>query len=437
MIDEKATKKEFGYISSELSPGSNKPIIFICNSCEKRVKTRRNTYNEKRQCLSCTRKIVKVSKDSIIKDIARVAKQLEHQPTAKEYVKVGKYALETLKRAFGKGWKETLIELGYNIVRRKNDQYSFEEIKADLVAVKQKLGHVPGMKEYLENGKTNYAVIKRATRSKSWAEAMKKVFNITEEEAKKFAQGARPKDIEPKLEELRQLAKKLKRTPSSSDARRNGINTKTLRNHLGSKWTEIVIAAGLDPNKLTQLSLSHLTTDKEILKDVKRVIRELGKSPRLSDYEEKGKFGRKILKSRFGSWQTVLEAAGLEIENRYKEHKAGIYKPTEYYLEKLRELAKKLGHVPTSTEAAKEGIRCWQLNERLNTNWAGVIEAAGLKAEGLSKYALYVKEQEVIEDIRQVVGILGKIPSRVEYIKHGKFDINLVFGGFCISPEKD
>lgn len=65
MIDEQRTLEKFGYTSDELSYGSHKPIIRVCDKCGKIQNIMFHNYNKSKYpnlCLQCVAKLLEVRK---------------------------------------------------------------------------------------------------------------------------------------------------------------------------------------------------------------------------------------------------------------------------------------------------------------------------------------------------------------------------------------
>lgn len=429
MIDEQATYQKFGYWPSKLKAGSNKHIVYLCAMCQIPVLTPLRCYKEGSKCRSCARRVKRISKEDIAQDISRVAKQLGHQPTCEEYEAVGKYALPTLRETFGLGWKEMLQTLGYVLVRRRSDTYTIEQVKAELISVRSQLGHIPHSREYDKVGNISRTTVCRVIGTTNWAEVVMKVFGLKAEQAKEFRRNAdKIKPIEPKLTQLQLLATELGHPPSGVEATKHGIDTHYLKHKLQTNWLGVIKAAKLDPKNLPPRSQAALTPDESVLLDIRILAKALGRCPTTIEYQEKGKFTIQTVRRRFGSWEQALAVAKLEPTKRYKNHKAGIYKPTEHYIEKLRDLAEKLGRSPTLTEADDNQINSQILTKRLNTNWVGVLKEAGLNVESLPSQSrlVYVTNEEIIEDIKAIAKLLGQLPRRKDYIEQGAFNIAFV-----------
>lgn len=104
------------------------------------------------------------------------------------------------------------------------------------------------------------------------------------------------------------------------------------------------------------------------------------------------------------------------------------YKSTDHYLEKLKQLALKLGYTPSRKQAAKAQINTHQLTKRLNTNWLGVIEAANLDPKSLphKSASFFATKEDIIKDLCRVSSLTSAYPSIRDYKLHGKYGINTV-----------
>ncbi|PFA83260.1 homing endonuclease associated repeat-containing protein, partial [Bacillus cereus] len=150
-------------------------------------------------------------------------------------------------------------------------------------------------------------------------------------------------------------AKENKRTPRQCDL---SINDNVYRRIFGS-WSEAVRAAGLTPNTKK--------TDQELLQELKRVSKELGKVPTVTECH-KIKFYVSTYQIRFGSWNKALELAGLAVKNPRRCRMT-----TEQYLDLLKNYATKLGRVPRSREIQEARTIIEQFG-----SWNKALEAAGL-----------------------------------------------------------
>lgn len=225
------------------------------------------------------------------------------------------------------------------------------------------------------------------------------------------------------LEKLQQLALKLGYTPSRKQAAKAHINTHQLTKRLNTNWLGVIQAANLDPKTLPHQSASFFATKEDVIKDLRRVSNLIGTCPYIKDYKLHGKYGLTTLKRILGSWQDCIIAAGFDLTLRYENTKAGIPKPIEFHLKKLRDLAQNLGRAPSSREAHKNLISTTLLYKHLKTHWAAILEIAGINPLTLPSASLmhFVTNDEALEDIKAVAKLIGHKPSITEYKSHGRY----------------
>ncbi|MFB7351122.1 homing endonuclease associated repeat-containing protein [Bacillus thuringiensis] len=189
---------------------------------------------------------------------------------------------------------------------------------------------------------------------------------------------------------FQEYAKENKRTPRQCDL---SINDNVYRRIFGS-WSEAVRAAGLTPNTKK--------TDQELLQELKRVSKELGKVPTVTECH-KIKFYVSTYQIRFGSWNKALELAGLAVKNPRRCRMT-----TEQYLDLLKNYATKLGRVPLSREIQEART----IIERFGS-WNKALEAAGLATY---KRECFTKEDCIVL-IQEKAKALGRVPKIEEMTK--------------------
>lgn len=94
-----------------------------------------------------------------------------------------------------------------------------------------------------------------------------------------------------------------------------------------------------------------LIPDKELLKDIRRVAIDLGRSPLISEYERLGKYSTITLRNRFGGWSDILQMANLPKTSSHRT-----YWTDEDLQNELNRLEEALGHKPSYKEI-KESSR--------------------------------------------------------------------------------
>lgn len=129
------------------------------------------------------------------------------------------------------------------------------------------------------------------------------------------------------IAELKRVASELKTTFLSRSlfAAHANISAATIEATFGS-WNEAIVAAGLVPlpqgglpkseqrrlerlGKYSGVSQIQGVTDDELLDDLWRLARELGRRPSGNQIGAKGRYGKDVYLKRWGTWAAAYEAA--------------------------------------------------------------------------------------------------------------------------------
>lgn len=114
-----------------------------------------------------------------------------------------------------------------------------------------------------------------------------------------------PKSESDLLTALQSLATDLGRPPTRNEMESQGRYSATPYYRVFGSWPDALEAAGLTPQYRQAIS------DHELLIELQRLADELGRPPRQSDMEEQGKYSPTTYRRRFGSWLDARAAAGL------------------------------------------------------------------------------------------------------------------------------
>jgi hypothetical protein len=107
------------------------------------------------------------------------------------------------------------------------------------------------------------------------------------------------------LAELRRVAKKLGKTPTTKTFRLHStICAGSVENKFGT-WTTALVAAGLTPTKHVSVSR------REIIAELRRLSRTLGHTCSSAEFTRQGRFGVGSAVRKFGSWNRALKSARL------------------------------------------------------------------------------------------------------------------------------
>lgn len=117
------------------------------------------------------------------------------------------------------------------------------------------------------------------------------------------------------LEELHRLREELDKTPTTDEMNQLGeYSAGAYQYHFGS-WNDALREAGFDPN---QSQPGKISTD-ELLSEIRRLARELNKTPTKKELNDIGKYYGRTYQRRFSSWSKAVRQAGFEPNQRIPE----------------------------------------------------------------------------------------------------------------------
>lgn len=142
--------------------------------------------------------------------------------------------------------------------------------------------------------------------------------------------------------------------------------------------------------------------DEELLQDLTRVAKELGKDKvTIDEYNERGKFHNTTLTRRFGSWFTALKKAGLK-----KTRNLNI--PDEELFENLVNVWGKLGKQPKYSDLTSQTSKYASATyEKRFGGWRKALEA----------FVLWANEGEIQPKVTKKVNTKGRhrTPRNINY----------------------
>ncbi|MCG1008230.1 HNH endonuclease [Halorubrum lacusprofundi] len=173
---------------------------------------------------------------------------------------------------------------------------SEEELLAELRRLANVSEQAPTMKMMDEQGAYSAACIRQ--RFGTWGDALREIglspnikYDIPSTEVK---------------EDIRTIATKLGRPPTSPEYREQGNFSVSLAQNLFGSWNEALAAAGLEPQ------FEHGIPDDALLDEIRTLVEVLGKVPTASDMDEYGRFSCRCYFDRWDGWQAAVRAAGHE-----------------------------------------------------------------------------------------------------------------------------
>jgi len=130
------------------------------------------------------------------------------------------------------------------------------------------------------------------------------------------------------IENLKELCKKLGRTPNKEDFKFGKYSQNAYRRAFGN-LTNSFISAGLQPNQ------KRLLSDQEILDDIKRIHDELGRTPEAKEFNElSNTVSSKTVINKFGTWNNALNTIKLPLNKIQKVSKEEVKQSLQNWYDK-------------------------------------------------------------------------------------------------------
>lgn len=146
------------------------------------------------------------------------------------------------------------------------------------------------------------------------------------------------------LAEITRLRDELNKLPSFQEMNEHGeYSVYTYTQEFGS-WNDAVEAAGYTPRANRESR-----SKEELITELKRLADSDDHSPSKRDMLESGSFSPNTYKSKFGSWNAALEAAG------FSPRTQGQQITDDALRSELKTVTEQLGQKPTTTDMSEKG----------------------------------------------------------------------------------
>ncbi|MBO1305072.1 hypothetical protein JZO70_02785 [Enterococcus sp. 669A] len=336
------------------------------------------------------------SNEELIALIQQKAAELGRSPAHKD---VELATAATAIRRFG-SWNNFLVSAGLEAKNRGNSPMSDEEAIRLVQAKAAELGRTPKRIEFTQSR----AVIKKYGGWENFLLAA----GLEPPEMKKYKQISDKQLIE--LVQAR--AAELGRTPKKYEF----VQGPTAANRYGG-WSDFLRAANLEPAKMKKhrKHQRHKTpkkqfSDEQLIELVQARAAELGRTPKRYEFAQGS-----TATNRFGSWQSFLDSAGLEIGKSREKQKA----PSDNQLmELVQAQAAELDRPPHKHEFAYNKPACDRFG-----GWEFFLYRAGLKNTKPKKFQKMISDDQLMEKARTQAAELGRPPKKKEF-KHGALAVN-------------
>jgi hypothetical protein len=234
---------------------------------------------------------IRITDQELIRELQRLADELNHTPTTAEMKEHGEYSHVSYIKRFD-SWNNAIKEAG--LETRSLDR---ESLRADLRLVGEAGGEYITMDEYDDAGE--YSSDTLVSRFGSWSDALDAA-DLPSEPRRDRAPTITEEEL---FNELQRLADELGKTPTFNDLNDHGeYSGATYIRRFGS-WNAAIDAAGFEPNE-------SITGNKiprgDLLDDLRRVKRIVGREPLLKDLKAHGEYSKNAYYNEFGSWPNAV-----------------------------------------------------------------------------------------------------------------------------------
>jgi hypothetical protein len=295
------------------------------------------------------------SDEELLDGLREFAADLGRPPSQNEMKHSGPYSERTYADRFG-SWNEALRAAGLETGTNDPDgrpPTPEDELLADLKAVAEIAGEAPSTRIYREHG--DYTVKTFCKRFGGWNPALR-------------AAGFEP-NVEINLSDqtliaaLREFAEELGQPPTIEEMEQRGPYTAGPYKRAFGSWNQALQEAGLEVHQARDVD------SRDLISELKRLAEELGHVPRRDEMRDQGNWSATVYQERFGSWNSALQAAGFDQNQRWRI-------PREKLLAELRSVAEELGHPPTTTEMNEHGMFTTAPYQRVFGGWRTALQAA-------------------------------------------------------------
>lgn len=204
---------------------------------------------------------------------------------------------------------------------------------------------------------------------------------------------------------LKELYTELGRSPVKRDLKKYSYDA--YKKHFGS-FNNALIKAGLSVNR-------RFYSDDDILGWIQDFYKANGRSPSESEFIKL--FGdSKLFRNRWDTWSSALKAAQVPIRTSFKALS------NEEMLDMLIEVCKKLGRVPKRLEFSKYGLPSpTTYIKRFGMTPAYLLKKHGYIS--VHSIRRKISKEQLIDELKEVAKLLGHVPSSVDLDRLAKNSI--------------
>jgi hypothetical protein len=331
-------------------------------------------------------------RDVLIAELQRLAGQLNHPPGLRDMNQHGAHSSKTYQKKFG-SWNNALRAADLGINAETNIDKS--DLIDELHRLGEELGRTPTSRDMADRGK--YGTATYTHQFDSWNDAV----------GEAGLEPTRERDVprEDIIAELKRLTEELGKPPNTKEMAEHGCyGVSTCSNEFGT-WNEALKAAGVGTNKKKDIPKS------DLLAEMHRLNESVEGGLIASHMRKMGKFSVGVYNRKFGSWNSALQEAGIELNNRTEIPKSEL-------LCELKRLNEELGRTPTAEDMWERGRFGSATYSTAFGSWNDAILEADLDVNVRSD----IPEKELLEEIRSLADDLDRTPERRDMDQCGQFD---------------
>lgn len=332
-----------------------------------------------------------VSDSELLEELQRLNEEVDHTPTSRDMAELGEYAPSSYSIAFGT-WNDAIQKAGLEIGRHRD--VSEGELIDEIQRLAGELGQPPTVYQMRDQGRFGVSTV--SNEFGTYNDGLK-------------AAGLEPnreKDVNKTEleEEIRRLNEEYGRPPTAKEMERDGAYSVGTFSRAFGSWNEALSDAGFDPHNRNDIP------DEELLAELKRLADELGRTPTAVDMESMGEFGHATYENSFGSWNTAITEANLDVNVRSDIPKSEL-------IDAIHSLKDELGRTPKGREMDQYGQFDSTTYAAKFGTWNDALIEAGL--EPIERRD--IPESDLIGEIERLADELNRPPTRDEMEQQGEF----------------
>ncbi|WP_134671592.1 homing endonuclease associated repeat-containing protein [Halorussus marinus] len=336
-----------------------------------------------------------ISKSELLAELRRLADELDTSPSVDQMDEHGAYSSRTYRKRFD-SWNEAKAEAGIEPTRTV--RYSKAELLDRLCAFGDEIDATPSKAQMREHGP--HAPSTYASRFGSWTAALE----AAGFEPETAATGISVEDL---LADLRRVADRLDRRPTSEEYDEHGRFSDSTYFRRFDSWDDALERAGVADRYESAPSTQHATA--ELLEELSRLGEVLGRAPTHTEMERLGEYSPGTYRRRFGSWRDALAEAGFD-PDAGERATAKRRISEELLLAEIRRLADENGRPPTYQEVESDGRYAGATYlDRFGT-WNDALEAAGYDRRTSRREK--IPTRELVRELRALAAEVGSRPYR-------------------------